>query len=108
MKIGTIEHVHLVTVEDGKPILAGTAVIEPGVIQVAHDLAGRMMLRNAVGLLQRIVDARVLAHAGPDGLELDARRIVRWYTDLPAEQRDMTVHVGVDLGTGDRTVTVER
>lgn len=79
----------------------------PGVIQVAHELGRRMMLRNAVALLQRIVDARVLTHAGPDGLELDARRIVRWYADLPPDQRDMTMHVGMDWASEpDRAVAV--
>lgn len=79
----------------------------PGELQpVVNDLVQRMVLRNAVKLLERIVNARVLAHGGPDGLEIEARRIVRWYADLPADQRDMAMHVGVDFASGpDWTVT---
>ena len=71
--------------------------------------AERWMLRNAVALLKRMVDARVLAHGGPDGLERDARRIVQWYADLPMNERDMTLRVGMDVASGpDQAVTVTR
>lgn len=95
--VGHLQDVHVVH-HTGK--LEGELRMAPGAIQVAHELGQRMMLRNAVGLLDRIVRSRVLAHGGPDGLELDAVRIVRWYRDLPEDQRDMTLQVGVDWADG--------
>lgn len=104
--VGHLQDVHVV---HHTGTLEGELRMAPGAIQVAHELGQRMMLRNAVALLDRIVRSRVLAHGGPEGLERDARRIVQWYADLPADQRDMTLHVGVDLASGpDQTVVVPR
>lgn len=74
--LGHLQDVHVVHSPDGA-LVGLSATIEP-----ARELVHRMMLRNAVSLLRRIVDGRVLSHGGPDGLELDARRILDWYAEV--------------------------
>ena len=103
--IGTIEHVHVVPGGlEGQVRLNERDYLN---LALVDELRQKMMLRNAVALLKRIVDARVLHHGGPEGLERDARRIVQWYTDLPADQKDMALDLGVDLAEGpDHTVVI--